>query len=169
MANLTHKQQAFVDEYLIDLNATQAAIRAGYSKRTAKQIGTENLAKPDISRAIKERMDEKESKLIAKQDEVLRLLTATARREEKESVVVTIKKSVSKWVDGKKQTVEEEEPKIVEIPAKLMDANKARELLGKYYALWTDKQQLDAKIQIDPASAVIAAAQKREADVTDDG
>ncbi|MBP5144120.1 terminase small subunit, partial [Pseudomonas chlororaphis] len=43
---LTQKQRLFVDEYLIDLNATQAAIRAGYSKRTAGQIGDENLKKP---------------------------------------------------------------------------------------------------------------------------
>ena len=54
MANLTPKQQRFVDEYLIDLNATQAAIRAGYSEKTAKEIGSENLTKPNIAKAIEE-------------------------------------------------------------------------------------------------------------------
>jgi len=54
MANLTPKQQRFVDEYLIDLNATQAAIRAGYSEKTAKEIGSENLTKPNIAKAIQE-------------------------------------------------------------------------------------------------------------------
>lgn len=54
MANLTPKQQRFVEEYLIDLNATQAAIRAGYSEKTAKSIGQENLTKLDIARAIQE-------------------------------------------------------------------------------------------------------------------
>ena len=49
---LTAKQKAFVDEYLIDMNATQSAIRAGYSKRTAGQIGDENLKKPQIAHAI---------------------------------------------------------------------------------------------------------------------
>ncbi len=49
---LTPKQQAFVNEYLIDLNATQAAIRAGYSKKTARFIGAENLTKPNIEAAI---------------------------------------------------------------------------------------------------------------------
>ncbi len=49
---LTPKQQRFIDEYLIDLNATQAAIRAGYSPRTARAIACENLAKPDIQEAI---------------------------------------------------------------------------------------------------------------------
>lgn len=49
---LTPKQQRFVQEYLIDLNATQAAIRAGYSQRTANEIGCENLAKPSIKAAL---------------------------------------------------------------------------------------------------------------------
>ena len=50
--SLTAKRQAFVDEYLVDLNATQAAIRAGYSKKTAAQIGEQNLRKLEISSAI---------------------------------------------------------------------------------------------------------------------
>jgi len=49
---LTDKQQRFVAEYLIDLNATQAAIRAGYSEKTARSVGSENLSKPDIAAAI---------------------------------------------------------------------------------------------------------------------
>ena len=52
MANLTPKQQRFVEEYLIDLNATQAAIRAGYSEKTAKSVGHENLTKPDLKKYI---------------------------------------------------------------------------------------------------------------------
>lgn len=51
---LTNKQQRFVDEYLIDLNSTQAAIRAGYSEKTAYSIGNENLSKPEIKAAIEE-------------------------------------------------------------------------------------------------------------------
>lgn len=58
MQTLTPKQQRFVEEYQIDFNATQAAIRAGYSKRTAKQIATENLSKPVISKAIKVKQSE---------------------------------------------------------------------------------------------------------------
>lgn len=54
MSKLTAKQQRFVDEYLIDLNATQAAIRAGYSAKTAQQMGSENLLKPVIAKAIQE-------------------------------------------------------------------------------------------------------------------
>ena len=57
MAKLTPKQKAFCDEYLIDLNATQAAIRAGYSEKTANRIGNENLSKLDIQNSIKELMN----------------------------------------------------------------------------------------------------------------
>jgi phage terminase small subunit len=53
-SELTDKQQRFVEEYLIDLNATQAAIRAGYSEESARSIGSENLTKPDIQSAIAE-------------------------------------------------------------------------------------------------------------------
>ena len=58
-SELTAKQQTFCDEYLIDLNATQAAIRAGYSKKTAKSIGQENLTKPDIAEYIEQRLSDR--------------------------------------------------------------------------------------------------------------
>ena len=58
MKKLTNKQTKFIDEYFIDLNATQAAIRSGYSKKTARKIGQENLTKPDILNAIKQRRKE---------------------------------------------------------------------------------------------------------------
>ena len=53
MEKLTAKQARFVSEYIIDFNATQAAVRAGYSEKTAYSIGTENLRKPEIEKAIK--------------------------------------------------------------------------------------------------------------------
>lgn len=56
MSKLTNKQEAFCREYLIDLNATQAAIRSGYSEKTAKDIGCENLAKPNIQEELQELM-----------------------------------------------------------------------------------------------------------------
>ena len=62
MANLTPKQQRFVEEYLIDLNATQSAIRAGYSEKTAKEIGNENLTKPNIAKAIAEAQEKLSNK-----------------------------------------------------------------------------------------------------------
>ena len=71
---LTAKQQRFVDEYLIDLNATQAAIRAGYSERTARSISNENLTKPDIQAAIEKGMQARSGRVEITQDMVLREL-----------------------------------------------------------------------------------------------
>lgn len=78
MAKLTKKQQRFVDEYLIDLNATQAAIRAGYSEDSAKEIGCENLTKPNIQQAVAEQMAERSKRTEITQDKVLRELAAIA-------------------------------------------------------------------------------------------
>ena len=156
MAKMTAKQRRFCDEYLIDLNATQAAIRAGYSKKTAYSIGQENLKKPEISAYIEKRMAEKEAALVADQDEVMKYLTAVMRREKKEFVVVTLQHKTEKWVMDedtgklKKQTITEETPAVVDIPARLSDANKAAELLGKAYGLYTDRieQEVDMELSI---------------------
>lgn len=78
-AKLTERQKRFCDEYLFDLNATQAAIRAGYSEKTAQNIWKENLTKPYIKKRIEARIAEKESQLIATQDVVLRYLTSVMR------------------------------------------------------------------------------------------
>lgn len=68
---LTKKQKLFVEEYLIDLNATQAAIRAGYSPDTAKEIGCENLTKPNIRNEIEKRMAERSRRTGINQDRIL--------------------------------------------------------------------------------------------------
>lgn len=76
---LTSKQKTFCDEYIICQNATEAAIKAGYSKKTAGTQGYENMQKPHIRAYIDERMKQHESKLIATQEEVLKYLTAVVR------------------------------------------------------------------------------------------
>lgn len=75
---MTPKQKAFVAEYLIDLNATQAAIRAGYSAKTAGQIGDENLKKPQIAQAIQEAMKARSTRTEITQDMVLNELAKIA-------------------------------------------------------------------------------------------
>jgi len=69
--SLSDKQQRFIDEYLVDLNATQAAIRAGYSENTARAIGHENLTKPNIVDAIATAMDARRKRTQITQDRVL--------------------------------------------------------------------------------------------------
>lgn len=68
---LTPKQERFVHEYLVDLNASAAAIRAGYSKKTANRIASENLSKPDIQIAIKEAQDSIQKRTEITQDMVI--------------------------------------------------------------------------------------------------
>lgn len=69
---LTAKQQVFVQEYLVDLNATQAAIRAGYSKRTAEWIGPQLLGKTHVSEAVQKAMAKREERTEITQDRVLK-------------------------------------------------------------------------------------------------
>lgn len=147
---LTEKQKRFCDEYLVDLNATQAAIRAGYSEKTAKQIAQQNLTKLDIQEYIKKRMAEKEDALIAKQDEVLQTLTRVLRRQEMDTVVVTCKERSSGYDEnGKKVIVEKEIPRVVQIPTRVNDLNKAAELLGKRYGLYTEKIETDVDMELN--------------------
>lgn len=153
MAKMTAKQQRFCDEYLIDLNATQAAIRAGYSKKLANTNASKLLQNTAVKEYIEKRMAEKESELIAEQDEVLKYLTSVMRREYAEHVVVTLSEKKSYYepdANGtmRKKTEEREEPKVVAIPARLSDANKAAELLGKRYGLFKDSVDLNGAIPV---------------------
>lgn len=138
MAKLTAKQQRFCDEYLIDLNATQAAIRAGYSKKTANRIGTENLSKLVIKQYIEQRMAEKEKQLIADQDEVLKYLTSVLRGESQSTEIV---------VEGTGDGCSEARTIMKEPSEK--DRLKAAELLGKRYGIYTDKVQTDVDMELN--------------------
>lgn len=145
---LTLKQQKFADYYIETGNATEAAVRAGYSRKTAAVTGSENLTKPNISNYIEKKLAELASDRIADATEVMEYLTKVMRREHKEFVPMTITNEISKWVDGKKQTTKSEEVVITEIPARLSDANKAAELLGKRYKLFTDKVETDGTTRV---------------------
>lgn len=128
MTKMTLKQQRFADEYIITGNATQAAIKAGYSKKTAKVIGNENLTKPYIKKYIDERLAQLESEKIASQQEVLSYLSSVMRGEMTEQTL---------------RSVGESGQVIAEIDVGAKDRIKAAELLGKRYKLWTDKSEVD--------------------------
>ena len=136
---LTEKQKRFVDEYLIDLNATQAAIRAGYSGKTAYSTGNENLKKPEIKKAIEEALAAVHSAKIADAEEILEYLTAVIRGESKSSVVVV--ESIGDYMS---------EARVLEKPPDEKERLKAAELLGKRYSMWTDKVDVtsDGIVQI---------------------
>ena len=135
---LTAKQQRFCDEYLIDLNATQAAIRAGYSEKTAKQIGQENLTKPYLKIYIETRMAEMESALVADSKEVMKYLTSVLRGKSLSSVLARDDVGADR---------------VIEKPPDEKERLKAAELLGKAHMLFTDKVQqevdMDLNITVD--------------------
>ena len=151
---LTPKQEAFIDYYIQTGNATEAARLAGYrAKResTMRSIGAENLTKLDAQ--IQARQKELASTRIADATEVLEYLTSVMRREKTETVVVTLSEKQMDFVpgpDGKlhKRTVKRETPKTVEIPARLADANKAAELIGKRLMLWTERTQVGLELPV---------------------
>jgi phage terminase small subunit len=125
---LTSKQKAFADYYIETGNATEAAIKAGYSKKTAKEMGYENLTKPHIKAYIEERMNEKDKKRIASQDEILEFLTKVVRGELTEQVPVLVGEGVQE---------------LVEKDISMKDRIKAAELLGKRYFMWNNKEIVD--------------------------
>ena len=133
---LTPKQKAFADYYIELGNATEAAIRAGYSKKTAKEVGYENLTKPHIKSYIDEKMQEIESDRIAKAEEVLAFLSASLRGEVWEEVVST--ESIEGMI----------KPVILKKQLSAKDRIKAAELLGKRYALFTEKVDLEGNVGV---------------------
>lgn len=129
---LTVKQQAFVEEYIRTGNATQSAINSGYSKNTAYAIGAENLRKPLIKECIQKRMSSIQDERIATADEVLRYLTSVMRAEVTEEKLLFTKQGSD----------------IVQLQVNVTDRNKAAELLGKRYALFTEKNDLIGHIGV---------------------
>ena len=128
---LTLKQQRFADEYIISGNATDAAIKAGYSKKTANRIATENLSKLVIQTYIGEKLKELSDKKIADQQEVLAYLTSVLRGETQSEIVV---------VEGQGEGVSRAKP-MQKAPDE-RERLKAAELLGKRMGLFKERVEL---------------------------
>lgn len=118
-SKLTEKQKRFIDYYIETANATESAKRAGYSEKTAKNIGAENLTK--LNFFIQEKLQEKESKRIASQDEVLEYLTKVMRGQEKDQFG---------------------------LDASLQDRTKCAELLGKRYGTFKEKVDVTGNVPV---------------------
>lgn len=144
---MTAKQKRFCEEYLIDLNATQAAIRAGYSPETAKSVGSENLTKPDLRARIDAEIAKRSRRTSVSADRVVRELakiafvnaadiidpdTATVRpdaSEEDKACIAAVKFRSSSG----------ESSDSVEREIRLCDKLKALELLGKHLGMFSDR------------------------------
>lgn len=121
-SKLTEKERIFADEYIKTTNATQSAITAGYSEKTARSKGSQLLTKINVRQYIDAVMNERSKDTIATADEVLEYLTRVVRGEEKDAFGLDVS---------------------------VADKTKAAELLGKRHMLFTDKVKLDAEIEID--------------------
>ena len=132
---LTPKQKAFADYYIELGNATEAYLKAGYKaekRHVAEANARKLLGNYSVKKYIEERMKELESERIASQEEILQFLTSVMRGETTERIPI-VGKDFFEMVDN--------------IPS-IKDRVKAAELLGKRYALWTDKQQIEGTQQV---------------------
>lgn len=130
---MTPRQQKFCDEYLISGNATDAAIKAGYSPKTAYSMGNENLNKPELKAYIETELDKIHSAKIADAEEVMKYLTAVMRGEHTEEIPLLCG-------DGCQELTQKE------VGAK--ERLKAAELIGKRYGLFTDKVGLEGNVPV---------------------
>jgi len=153
---LTKKQRTFVQEYLIDLNATQAAIRAGYSTASARQIADENMSKPDIKNAIEKALAERSKRTGVNADRIVQELAklafvnptdvmnmdeATVRGDANRDDTAAIS-------SVKVKTIPTEDGNITEREVRTYDKIKALELLGKHIGMFTDKFRIEGAIPV---------------------
>lgn len=130
---MTPRQRKFCDEYLISGNATDAAIKAGYSPKTAYSMGNENLNKPELKAYIETELDKIHSAKIADAEEVMKYLTSVMRGEHTEEIPILCG-------DGCQELTQKE------VGAK--ERLKAAELIGKRYALFSDKMDLGGAVPV---------------------
>lgn len=160
MAELTPKQQRFVDEYLVDLNATKAAVRAGYSAKTAHSVGWENLRKPEIQQAIEKAMNDRSARVRMTADDVLRELAILARSdvthytvgdngqiETVEDAPEGALRAVSS-VKVKKHFDKEGNHTSTDTELKLWDKPAALRMAGQHLGLFVERVQNDGAVEV---------------------
>ena len=156
MTELTEKQQRFVNEYLIDLNATQAAIRAGYSAKTADQQGCRMLTNVKVQQKISEEMAERSKRTGVNQDRVVLELAKIAfvnAADVIDSDDAAIKEGATTDDTAAIQSVKVKvipgkQGEGIEREIKLHDKLKALELLGRHLGMWDDRLDVHVNIPV---------------------
>ena len=153
MSKLTDKQEFFCQEYIKDFNGTEAAIRAGYSKKTARSIASELLTKPNIQKRIQELTSKAVERNEISVDKILKEIAAVAFLDIKDfyDEVGNLKKVhdiddlARRAISSVSGRVVKEGEDFVEIKTiKANDKLKALELLGRFHKMFTDKIELGA-------------------------
>lgn len=146
---MTPKMEKFVDEYLVDLNATQAAIRAGYSKKTAYSIGVINLKKPEIQAALQKRQKAAAEKLEISRDRVLKELAAIGFAKATDFLAIqggqVLIKDTSDVNPDKLAALASVKEGTCGIEIKLADKTRALEMLSKYLGLFDGAPESDTR------------------------
>ncbi len=156
MARLTARQERFVQEYLIDLNASAAAIRAGYSPKTAEQIGHQLLKKTSVKSAIDQALAERSKRTGVNQDRVilelakLALVNATDVINMDEATIKgeANREDTAAIASVKVKKIPTEEGEIIEREIKTYDKIKALELLGKHLGMFKDNLNLSGEVGV---------------------
>jgi phage terminase small subunit len=156
VAKLTPKQRRFIEEYLIDLNATQAAIRAGYSVKNAGKIGPELLGKTRIKEAIDRALAERSRRTGINQDRVLLELAKIAFLNPVDVINMdeaTIRGDANREDTAaissvKVKTIPTPDGNIVEREVKTYDKLKALEQIGKHLGMWKDNININAEVAV---------------------
>lgn len=144
-SGLSAQHERFCHEYIVDYHQTKAALRAGYSEKSAAVTACRLLKKAKILARVRELQEEQlRSCAISKPDVIIRL-GRTMRREEVEHVVSHVKTSREWLENGKKIRETVEVPTVVEVPTKVFDATKAAELLGKHFGLFDEQAEQTAR------------------------
>lgn len=151
---MTKKQKRFVEEYLIDLNATQAAIRAGYSPDTAYSIGNENMKKPEIKAKIDKAMAERSRRTGVNADRVVMELAKIAfvnAGDVIDAETATVKPDAARDDTAAIQSVKVKTfgEDGLEREIKMADKLKALELLGKHLGMFKDKVELSGTLETE--------------------
>lgn len=158
MPKLTNKQALFCKEYIVDLNATQAAIRAGYSIKTAQRIGSENLSKPLIEAEIQRLMDDRSSRTLVTADRVINEIAKLAFINTQDILNEDGNlKPINEWSRDDAAAIQEitedsigkdgDNP-ITRRKVKLSDKKASLELLGRHLKLFTDKIESDTTLTV---------------------
>ena len=127
MTKLSEMQKRFADEYVRVGNVSQAAINAGYSEKSAGQTGARLIKNENIKAYVSKRLDDLKNQSIAEQDEVLTFLTSVMRGQETEQTPIILKDYFE----------------IIDKEPSIKDRVKAAEQLGKRWALWTEKHEVE--------------------------
>jgi phage terminase small subunit len=170
MAKMTKKQQLFIQEYLIDLNATQAAIRAGYSPDSAQEIGSQNLSKLMVKNAIDKAIAERSRRTGINQERVILELAKIAFLNPTD--VINMDEATIKGESNRDDTaaiasvkvkrIPTEEGEITEREVKTYDKIKALELLGKHLGMFKDNLNINSTVTVKNPYADLSEEELRK-------